>query len=89
MAEKDSSIQQHETTRQVSLDDVATSKDWSHAQGKEGAQAEHDLTLWQAIKAYPGAITWSVLLSTAIIMEGEQTQPKATVSVPKLTSYMF
>ncbi|KAG5765025.1 hypothetical protein H9Q72_006913 [Fusarium xylarioides] len=28
------------------------------------------MSLWQAIKAYPGAIAWSFLLSSSIIMEG-------------------
>lgn len=31
---------------------------------------EHQMSLWQALKLYPKAIGWSVLLSTAIIMEG-------------------
>ena len=31
---------------------------------------EHQMTLWQALKMYPKAIGWSVLLSTAIVMEG-------------------
>ena len=40
----------------------------------EEAQAatakEHSMTLWQGIKTYPRAISWSVLFSTAIVMEG-------------------
>jgi hypothetical protein len=28
------------------------------------------MSLWQGIKLYPKAIGWSVILSTAIIMEG-------------------
>lgn len=34
------------------------------------ALTEHDLTLAQAIKKYPRAIFWSVMVSTSIIMEG-------------------
>ncbi|EMC93272.1 hypothetical protein BAUCODRAFT_125144 [Baudoinia panamericana UAMH 10762] len=34
---------------------------------------EHSLTLSQALKAYPKAIMWSVLLSTAVVMEGYDT----------------
>ncbi|RFN54474.1 mfs transporter, sp family, general alpha glucoside:h+ symporter [Fusarium flagelliforme] len=37
---------------------------------KLAAEAEHDMTLWQAVKTYPKAIGWSVLLSTTLIMEG-------------------
>jgi SP family general alpha glucoside:H+ symporter-like MFS transporter len=38
--------------------------------GQLATIAEHDLTLRQAVKAYPRAIFWSVLVSTCIIMEG-------------------
>lgn len=38
--------------------------------GRLATIAEHDLTLRQAVKAYPRAIFWSVLVSTCIIMEG-------------------
>ncbi|OQO06076.1 hypothetical protein B0A48_08664 [Cryoendolithus antarcticus] len=34
---------------------------------------EHQLTLGEALKAYPKAIAWSVLLSTAVVMEGYDT----------------
>jgi SP family general alpha glucoside:H+ symporter-like MFS transporter len=40
------------------------------ADAKGATQKEHDMTLKQAAKLYPNAIGWSVLLSTAIIMEG-------------------
>lgn len=70
-AEKETAVEQHETTTNT-VDDVALSKEWAHNDGKQGADQEHKMTLWQGIRAYPGAITWSVLLSTAIIMEGEK-----------------
>ena len=31
---------------------------------------EHNMTIWQAIKLYPKAVGWSVLASTALVMEG-------------------
>lgn len=31
---------------------------------------EHSMTLWEGLRLYPKAIGWSVLLSTAIVMEG-------------------
>lgn len=34
------------------------------------AQEEHELTVWQAIRTHKKAIMWSLLVSTAIIMEG-------------------
>lgn len=40
------------------------------SEAKEATDVEHAMTLQQAIKRYPKAIAWSVLLSTAIAMEG-------------------
>ncbi|KAL4814912.1 general substrate transporter [Aspergillus spinulosporus] len=34
------------------------------------AQQEHHLGFWEAVRRYPNAVLWSVLLSTSIIMEG-------------------
>lgn len=36
----------------------------------QATQKEHNMSLWQGIKLYPKAIGWSLLISTAIIMEG-------------------
>lgn len=33
-------------------------------------EAEHEMDLWAALRLYPKAVGWSVLLSTAVIMEG-------------------
>lgn len=37
---------------------------------KIGTEKEHSMGLMQAIKLYPKAVGWSILLSTAIVMEG-------------------
>lgn len=37
---------------------------------KQAAQEEHQLTLAGALRKYPKAVMWSILLSTCIIMEG-------------------
>ncbi|RAO64159.1 uncharacterized protein BHQ10_000171 [Talaromyces amestolkiae] len=37
---------------------------------KEAAHEEHQLTLASALRKYPKAVIWSILLSTSIIMEG-------------------
>lgn len=50
--------------------DIDTQKEWSHVQGQQGADDDRNMTLWEAVKAYPGAIIWSFLLSSSIIMEG-------------------
>ncbi|KAJ5757354.1 uncharacterized protein N7511_006048 [Penicillium nucicola] len=39
-------------------------------EGQHAAQKEHSMTLWQALKLYPKAVGWSVLLSSTLIMEG-------------------
>ena len=40
---------------------------------RAGADAEKDRSIMQAIRLYPKAAAWSVLLSTAIVMEGYDT----------------
>jgi SP family general alpha glucoside:H+ symporter-like MFS transporter len=36
---------------------------------------EHSMSLWKGVKLYPKAIGWSILLSTAIVMEGQLPSP--------------
>lgn len=38
--------------------------------GKQGAQKEQSMTLWQAVQLYPKAVGWSILFSSTLIMEG-------------------
>ncbi|KAM0272829.1 hypothetical protein ACHAQH_008588 [Verticillium albo-atrum] len=40
------------------------------SEARQAADAEQNMTVMQAIKAYPKAIAWSVLLSSTLIMEG-------------------
>lgn len=40
------------------------------ADGKNAAQQEQTMTLWQGLRLYPKAVAWSVLLSSTLIMEG-------------------
>ncbi|KAM0350892.1 hypothetical protein ACHAP4_009799 [Fusarium culmorum] len=56
----------------VSEDDHAPASEMvkDTAIAKQAAEEEHNLTLLQAIRKYPKAVLWSVLLSTSIIMEG-------------------
>jgi SP family general alpha glucoside:H+ symporter-like MFS transporter len=42
-------------------------------EAREATAAEHEMTLWEGIKLYPKAMGWSVLLSSALIMEGYDT----------------
>ena len=42
-------------------------------EAKEAVQVEKAMTFAQAIKLYPKAVGWSILLSTAIVMEGYDT----------------
>ncbi|KAJ5493954.1 hypothetical protein N7463_010041 [Penicillium fimorum] len=37
---------------------------------KAATDKEHRMSLWEGLKLYPKAIGWSVLISTAIVMEG-------------------
>jgi hypothetical protein len=38
------------------------------AEASQAAATEHEMSLWQAIKTYPKAIGWSVLLSSTLVM---------------------
>ncbi|KAF4618416.1 hypothetical protein G7Y89_g14886 [Cudoniella acicularis] len=40
------------------------------AEAQDATKAEHEMGLKQALKLYPKAVLWSILLSTAIVMEG-------------------
>ena len=39
-------------------------------EAKAATEAEHALTVWEAIKTYPKAVFWSMFFSTAVAMEG-------------------
>ena len=57
----------------LKMDDF-TKTDMKHVEDAQAAtNKEHDLTLMESIRAYPKAIAWSVLLSSAVIMEGYDT----------------
>lgn len=46
------------------------SNDEEIREAQDATDQEHDLTFWKAVKKYPKAIGWSVLLSTAVVMDG-------------------
>ncbi|KAK9234165.1 general substrate transporter [Lipomyces kononenkoae] len=41
---------------------------------EEATDHEHELTFLQAIKLYPKAVAWSVIMSTALVMDGYDTK---------------
>ncbi|KAL1969338.1 hypothetical protein VTN77DRAFT_9530 [Rasamsonia byssochlamydoides] len=55
---------------QQEKDGLSKSKAILISDAKDATDKEHRMTLWQAIRLYPKAIGWSILLSTAIVMEG-------------------
>jgi SP family general alpha glucoside:H+ symporter-like MFS transporter len=63
--EKDSNSIDHATHPEVNQTDLKTSNE-AHA----AIEKEHNMTPWQALRIYPKAVGWSLLLSCAIIMEG-------------------
>lgn len=48
--------------------DAVHTEDFTKAQ--EANNREHELKFLQAIKLYPKGVLWSVVMSTALIMEG-------------------
>jgi SP family general alpha glucoside:H+ symporter-like MFS transporter len=65
MAEKPTITNVEAALGDSDADIVATLNDAQAATAKE-----HSMSLWQGVKLYPKAIAWSILLSTAIVMEG-------------------
>jgi len=70
-----SSIEEATTSNHaVHVDDSVVPKAHHLAEATAGARSateqEHNMTFMQAIKLYPKAMAWSILLSTAIVMEG-------------------
>ncbi|CZR61466.1 related to alpha-glucoside transport protein [Phialocephala subalpina] len=64
-------VEKHsEINHAESYSDIAQNQKIVNEAGRLATIAEHDLTFRQAVKAYPRAIFWSVLVSTCIIMEG-------------------
>lgn len=57
-------------------------------EARDASQLEQRMTLREGIKLYPAAIGWSVLLSTAIVMEGygEPLHYRRTVGLTKDSS---
>lgn len=49
---------------------VSTDTTMLASEAKHAADAEQQMSLWTALKLYPKAIAWSVLLSSTLIMEG-------------------
>lgn len=43
------------------------------SEAANATRQEHTLTVWQAIKKYPKACLWSLVVSMVIIMEGYDT----------------
>jgi len=41
-------------------------------QAKDSDDQEHQLTVMEAIKAYPMAIFWSLMVAMCVVMEGKQ-----------------
>ncbi|KND86239.1 General alpha-glucoside permease [Tolypocladium ophioglossoides CBS 100239] len=61
-----------EKTLQVTHDERLTAVE-------DAAAQEHDLSFFQALKLYPKGVFWSVVMSTALIMEGYDTKLISTL----------
>lgn len=50
------------TTRVVDID--------ATREAQRATDAEHKMSFWQSLRTYPHAVGWSILFSTALVMEG-------------------
>lgn len=66
--DKISSTHLEEAVHRSASFDMPTVKDVALA--KQAAEDEHNLTVMSALRKYPQAVMWSLLVSTSIIMEG-------------------
>jgi len=65
-----------EAIAQTQLEDITSSTsleknlqgDKLHFNAKDGAALEHDLTPLQALKAYPMAVFWALMVSMCVVM---------------------
>uniref|UniRef100_A0A8H7TMV6 Major facilitator superfamily (MFS) profile domain-containing protein n=1 Tax=Bionectria ochroleuca TaxID=29856 RepID=A0A8H7TMV6_BIOOC len=57
-------------TQPVSERNDSIQADVLAAEAAQAARSEHEMSLWQAVKTYPKAIGWSMLVSSTLIMEG-------------------
>jgi SP family general alpha glucoside:H+ symporter-like MFS transporter len=49
------------------------------SEAKRATEAEHTMSLLQALKTYPHAVGWSILFSTSLVMEGYDNALLATL----------
>jgi SP family general alpha glucoside:H+ symporter-like MFS transporter len=68
--EKDEKVHIDMVERAVNENDKV---DYVIHDAREATEAEHNMSLLEGIKLYPKAIGWSMLLSSALIMEGYDT----------------
>lgn len=66
---KNSSTHFEDVTQDEQNQSISASKQLFN-DAREATEAEHNLTLLEALKKYPQAVGWSVLVSTACVMEG-------------------
>jgi SP family general alpha glucoside:H+ symporter-like MFS transporter len=63
-------VERHDSIEPVGHDLEGFSDVKTTAEARSAIQKEHNMTAMQALKLYPKAVAWSLLLSCAIIMEG-------------------
>lgn len=68
--EEKPSIEHTEYAQAAPVDAGANAHDLDLALAQQANADEHSLTVREAIRRYPTAIMWSVLVSSAIVMEG-------------------
>jgi SP family general alpha glucoside:H+ symporter-like MFS transporter len=71
---------EHIEKRQNVEEDFDTMKRSIISDAKQATEQEHKMTLMQAVRLYPKAAMWSILISTSLVMEGYDT----AVSRPKI-----
>lgn len=48
------------------------------AEVEDATTHEHELTILEAVKLYPKAVAWSIMMSTALVMDGYDLKVRPT-----------
>ena len=75
MAAVETSKEAHHIEHNEALPDLKSDITGEHLEilAKDGAENEHNITPMQAVKAYPMALFWALMVSMCVVMEGYDT----------------
>ena len=74
-------IEDQPTSKEVPVYDASEKVDYDRAGAIEAEEAEHNMTVLQAVKAYPAASWWAFVMSCTIVSTFSSPQTQITSSL--------